>query len=104
MLKDMLGSDVRSRVNARKIYERLEDSRISKIDLSGIEFVSRSVADEFWNIIEAKGVEFVNPSLIVSNMMVIVNEGRKSHRVRVEHSEIVVCDNMEDLKAIFEAM
>lgn len=103
-LRDMLGSNVRSRANARKIYAELEANRISRIDLSGIEFVSRSVADEFCIIMEEKNVSFFNGSVVVKNMIEIVRAGRGQKRNFNLSSEIVECKSMKDLEEVFASM
>ena len=104
ILRDMLGSDVRSRANARKIYAELESSQISQIDLSGVEFVSRSVADEFCNIMDKHEVVFINASVMVGNMMDIVKKGRGVERERSVDANIIECKSMKDLEAIFATM
>lgn len=103
-LRDMLGSNVRSRANARKIYAKLDEDRISQIDLSGVEFVSRSVADEFCIIMEERKVVFVNETAVVGNMIRIVREGRGQKRNLSLSSDIVECRNMEELEAAFLTM
>ena len=41
---DLLGSDIRSRLNAEKIRNRIDGQTV--VDFSGVKFMSRSFADE----------------------------------------------------------
>lgn len=99
-LKDFLGSDIRYRATARKIYDVLKEVPVNVIDLEGVTFVSRSVADELCVISETRNIELVGASGFPKSMIEIVSEGRSRKRERVYDSNVVECNTMEELSML----
>lgn len=100
-LYDMFGVEVLSRANARKLYD-LIDEETSEIDFEGITFISRSVADELYNMSDRyPAVSFSAMSDEVAKMMDIVGKGRKHRRGKSLAPKVSVtynCRNIEDLR------
>jgi hypothetical protein len=97
--KDIIGTDVRSRVCIKALNDQLFGDDHYCIDLDGVTFISRSFADELYNISNGKSnITFVNKSTDVDNMMKMVWKGRAKKRVRKsENATIENISNMEDL-------
>lgn len=103
-LSERLGSEIRSRITVERIYEELNNKKISCIDLSGIDFITRGVADELYNI-QDRGVSFINASSPVQCMLDIVANGRTNKRqLRSDNAKIIKCNNMEELEKLFQEM
>jgi len=100
-LKELFGTEVLSRASIRRIYDFVDDETTS-IDMSGIQFISRSVADELCNVTdEFNKLILTNMLDKVSKMISIVSKGRKAgHQFysRNSLSITVTCSNMEDLR------
>lgn len=109
-VKNLLGSDIRSRCTAEALRNEIEKthSRNISIDMDGVVFVSRSFADELLNIAERTGgrsIRIVNASGDTKIMIDIVSSSRKSERVlSPETGKITELKDMEILKEFFSAM
>ena len=98
-LSERLGSEIRSRITVERIYEELNNKKISCID-----FITRGVADELYNI-QDRGVSFINASSPVQCMLDIVANGRTNKRqLRSDNAKIIKCNNMEELEKLFQEM
>ena len=102
VLKDSLGTDIRSRKNAQVIKELLLTSGNQiTIDFQDIVFISRSFTDELYNVINVyntKRVTFVNVPDNVNKMLNAVKTSRKTARKRIkEQAEIKYFDNIQTL-------
>lgn len=62
----------------RNIKEIIENSDDNTFDLSEVEFISRAVADEIYNVSQSEQVEFVNAQGDVKVMLDKVRESFKS--------------------------
>ena len=100
-LKEVCGAEVRSRVHAKKLYG-LVDSTTASVDMNGVVFISRSVADELCNLSDAfPALQFINMAEDVELMLTIVRKGRSARRVlkpRFHKSVTINCTNMDDLR------
>ena len=94
---DLLGSDIRSRLNAEKIRNRIDGQTV--MDFSGVKFMSRSFADELYNICHGNAlVRLEGMSEFVHSMYNTVSDGRQRKRVRKEdNGEILKFDKVESL-------
>ena len=94
---DILGTEVRSRSNAERIRDKMLLGSVNIINLRGIEFLSRSFADELYNIInESSGTKISNAIGAVNNMLEIVKSSRQQKRVRRnENSDIKEFDDVD---------
>lgn len=98
-IKDLIGTEVRSRSNAEKIRNAIKcDSNICLLDFSGVTFVSRSFADELCIILdENANLRLDNETTFVRKMINAVLVGRKRVRQREEDSDITTISDMNDL-------
>lgn len=99
-IAELVSTDIRSRYNGNILRAAIdgEEGRIT-FDFSGVTFISRSFADELYNIInENKNVTVANMCDFVSTMYDTVVKGRTSRR-RDEHgnSQMLEFKNMESL-------
>lgn len=94
---DILGSDIRSRLNAERIRDRIDGQTV--VDFSGVEFMSRSFADELYNIChENPLVRIDGMSDFVRSMYNTVSDGRQRKRVRKDdQGEVLQFNNVESL-------
>ena len=106
-IKELISADVRSRANAKKIWDIVNATTNSiELDFSGVIFVSRSFADEVYNIIDSKkGITITNTFDIVKSMFETVSSSRSSKRVREkDNSEIKDFHDMESLSSFLSTM
>lgn len=100
-LKNICGAEVLSRSNARKLYSMIDDETTA-INLNGVSFLSRSVADELCNICDQfPSIKLLESSEDVEAMLDIVRKGRKSRREYASKARISItynCRTMDDLK------
>ena len=94
---DLLGSEIRSRFNAEKIRNRIDGQTV--VDFYGVKFMSRSFADELYNIChENPLVRIEGMSDFVRSMYDTVSKGRQRKRIRKEdNGEIIGFDKVENL-------
>lgn len=98
----LVSTDIRSRANAN-IIRSVIDGVHGKIilDFSGVTFISRSFADELYNILnERDNVSLANESELVKSMLEAVSLSRKNKRVQNNNtSEIKEIDDMKSLES-----
>lgn len=104
VVKDICGSEVLSRSNVRKLYDVVDDTT-ETIDMSGVSFISRSVADELCNLTgKYPQLRFDRLSDDVCTMLDVVRKGRTKTRILDSNAKIsttVNCKTMDDLKKAF---
>lgn len=103
ILKDICGSEVLSRSNARKLYD-VVDEATKTIDMSGISFISRSVADELCNITDKYPLRIEGMCEDVNTMIDVVAKSRSKSRSFESNAKISItvnCKTMDDLKKAF---
>ena len=105
-IADLIGTDIRSRINANTVRREISKNRGTDIvlDLSGVTFISRSFTDELFNIVEYSHgtVELSNMTGTVKVMIDAVAKSRSSKRVRPKvDQDVIVLEDMESLKKYF---
>ncbi|PDP58412.1 hypothetical protein [Prevotella intermedia] len=96
---EIIGNEVRSRSSIELIRNRMPcNENYFIIDMGNVDFISRSFADELYNLhIDKKEVHFVNKSDTVEKMLDVVWKGRNTKRVRnTEEVEIEDYTNIDD--------
>ena len=82
-IKDIISPEIRSRSSADLIRPRLTAGEDNIIDMDGVVFISRSFADELYNLqLDYNPVRFENTTGDVEKMMQVVWKGRSRKRVR----------------------
>lgn len=93
---------IRSRASELLSYINADANEVS-IDFDGINFISRSFADELCNIIDDnkdKKFSFVGQIEEVRTMILMVQEGRRQERKRgIAHAKMYEFSNMEKLSS-----
>ena len=97
-IKDVVGTDVRSRISLDAVKALMTHGGEYVIDMEGVTSISRSVADELYNLQQDYGaVLFEHQTEFVQRMMRIVWEGRSKKRVREEEDvEMMDMTSIED--------
>lgn len=107
VIKDILGADVRSRNCIELVRKAMgKDEDTFMIDMGGVEFISRSFADELYNLsLPAHELHIVNKNDNVGRMLEVVWKGRKGERVRSsENVEIQDYKNVDDFFAFLKTL
>jgi hypothetical protein len=99
-LSEQFGTRIHIRAQVAAFEKTLLPTNSYLLDFSGIETVSRSVADEFYTLVHsAKNVEMYNMSDFVRKMYDAVTYERFVPRnLQYSFDEIVVCPDMESVK------
>ena len=100
-MKDLYGSEIRTRAVMEQFATTLLNGDEYLLDMQGVELISRSAADELYNILHGTNkVEIINQSEFVAKMMDAVTLGRFQPRNRsVGKTPIIVCN---DLNSVFK--
>lgn len=101
---DLLCPDIRSRSNAVAIEKIINESGNAKcvIDMEGVEFISRSFADELLEICKKSFSVIVNAHGVADTMIKIVSKSRSKSRVKHKGSaKIIKLHNMASLDLYF---
>lgn len=106
-LSELIGTDIRSRINTVKLRNEIaaSDSSQIEVDMTDVIFISRSVADELINISEDfidKKVKFVGLKDEPQTMLDIVAKSRKTERVRNAESRNQEITVLHDMKSVAE--
>ncbi|MBO4813854.1 MAG: DUF4325 domain-containing protein [Muribaculaceae bacterium] len=106
LFKDFTLGDLSSRQSARELSEKiLPDADVVILDFNGIEFMSRSYADELFNVVSAlKQYEVVNPCDEVKTMIETVFRKRLEDKENgVTSPKMYRFNNIEELSAFLTA-
>lgn len=99
-IRTLIGTEARLRPNADLIRQALkENEECHVIDFDGVNFVSRSFADELCNILDENNqLRLTNESPLVKRMIDVVLASRKRVRTRDDDEEIVKLTTMDELE------
>lgn len=102
----LIGTDIRSRSNVMRILRNMPENTLSILDFAGVEFVSRSFADELISLIESKTREMKieNLETEVKSMVEIVRLSRTKKVVTDTNTEVVRLRSMYDVDKFFAAI
>ena len=97
-ISDQFGTEFRT----RSLVERLGASLVAEdeymFDMSGIELISRSAADELYNITLTNHVELIRMTSFVQQMYDAVKLGRFQPRRHLSNDvEFIECTNLQSL-------
>ena len=99
-----IGTDLRTRSFFRRDIDRLLDAENSiQLDFTGVVFISRSVADEIYNVLEDNpNCNIVGMEGDVLKMYGIVEKGRMRPRVFSDHKiKTIQLRNMKEVENYF---
>lgn len=106
-ISELISTDIRSRANAniiRSAIDGIEGDIV--LDFKDVKFVSRSFADELYNVMnEHDGITLINESDFVKSMIDAVTQGRRKKRIASENtSEIKEFKDMKSLESFLETI
>lgn len=103
LMSDLIGTELRSRTEARKIIAPIRSVKVGKvlIGFSGVTFISRSFADEFCGIIEnerlLRTIDLLDKCDNVDITLSIVMKNRNMPKSVQKKSETKEFSDMESL-------
>lgn len=105
-IKDKLGIEIRTRITIERLSKELNADSDYLFDMSGVEFISRSAADEIYNLIEERGhIILVNMTNFVQKMFDAVVVGRFAKRnLRVTDVPVTYCEDMDSLSRCLQSI
>lgn len=105
-LARILGMDLMSRILARNLYTIISNTRDNEdvaIDFANVYFVTRSFADEFYNVFLKTPpfkISIINASDDISSMLSAVKRTQKAKK-RTTTDNIKNTNNIEEFKSAF---
>lgn len=96
-VKDLIGAEVRSRIPIALLKKAIAECKNYDIDMADVTFISRSFADELYNLQQDyMNVHFLNLQEDVKKMIDAVWGGREKERVRPKDS--VSTENLSSIE------
>lgn len=97
-IAEKIGSEINTRRMVEIFEKELSHENEYLFDMSGVSFISRSAADEFFNIAYDFRVVLANMEPFVKKMMDVVSIGRFTPRkYDKKRLKVIHCDDMETL-------
>ncbi len=105
-IKDILGTEIRTRRTIEVFAQTLQEDCQYLFDMEGVDSLSRSAADELYNLIESSHhILLVNMSDFVQKMFDIVAVGRFSPRqLKLSDVDVTYCHDMKSLTRCLNAI
>lgn len=102
-IKKILGSDIRVRSRISEITVYLDAHKNYTLDFQGVEFLSRSFADELVSTLESFPGKIVldNMQQDIADMLSIVKSGRGKKYDSRHRSQVKVLSNMTEVESFF---
>lgn len=105
-IAELLSSDIRSRSNGDKIRRSISDAREVTLDFTNVRFISRSFADELYNIVSeiGDGVRICAMNKDVDAMYNLVSKSRQKKReFKNDGGEILRFEDPNELFAFLKS-
>lgn len=98
-MKELCGEAIHTRSVVEQFRDTLSSDNEYLVDMEGIERISRSAADELYNMTHSDiKVDIINLSPFVAKMLDVVTKSRFLPRVRTDSKiKIVFCNDMQTL-------
>lgn len=97
-IKEYCGSELRTRQMVEHLAQTLQNDIDYLFDMSGVEQISRSAADELYTITHERHIEVINKTPFVQKMLDAVILGRFQPREKsVSETPIIHCTTMSSL-------
>lgn len=102
-IKSILGSDIRVRSRIFEIVSQMNERANYLLDFSGVEFISRSFADELITMTENANnkISIINTTQEVSDLLRVVKLGRGMKYTESKHIGVKNLVSMEDVELFF---
>lgn len=106
LVKNILGNDIRTRARILDLINAMNDTEECNLDFSGVNFISRSFADELISLLESnsKRICIINTNDEIKTLLHIVKKGRNSKGTPAQEGNIYVLKTMKDLELFFNAI
>ena len=103
-IKSILGTDIRTRSRIYEIVSRMCPDYEYTLDMSGVELISRSFADEMLSFVDnySGHLDIVNSSPEIAEMLRIVRLGRNTKLTASNNSEVKELNSMKDVELFFD--
>ncbi len=98
-IASILGTDIRVRSRIYEVVNCMDESSDYIFDLSGVEFISRSFADELISMVEKsdRSIQLINTNPDITALLRIVKAGRS---VRRPDTGSICIHNLADMKEV----
>ena len=106
-IAELISTDIRTRANADIIRSAVNGVKCDIIlDFIGVTFISRSFADELYNVMdEYKNITLTNEEKVVKSMLDAVSQSRRSKRNPIEdNAEMRKFDDMASLSSFLSTI
>lgn len=106
LLKDKLGVEIRTRIIIERLSKELNSNTEYLFDMSGVEFISRSAADELFNLIDERGhIILVNMCSFVQKMFDAVALSRFANRnLSITDVPVTYCEDIDSLSRCLKSI
>lgn len=103
---DEFGPAIHTRRTLEQLSKSLSAENEYLIDMEGVNQISRSAADELYNIQHSNNkVYIVNMSPFISRMMDVVTKGRFYPRIRMaDNTERIYCTDYSSLSSLLQSL
>jgi len=97
-LQERFGSEMRTRLLMERLTESLCKDDEYLLDFQGIDHISRSAADELYNLLHSDmHIDVINMSPFVQKMLDAVTLGRFQPRQRPASTPIIHCTTLQNV-------
>ncbi len=102
-IESLLGSDIRIRSRVLEIAALMDADSCYVLDFKGVNFISRSFADELISMLEqtSKHIDIIHMGLGVKEMFDIVRKGRHIKHDSARNEKIIALENMDEVEMFF---
>jgi anti-anti-sigma regulatory factor len=105
VVKNILSEDILLRDNAKFIVEQAEKTNDFVLDFSGVNFISRSFADELYSYMEKEErIKIINGNDVVKNMMQAVKISHTKKRVFFSDIPVSKLNSEEEMREYFHSV
>lgn len=105
-IADVAGTDIRSRSRVRQIVQLMQDNSTANLDFAGVEFISRSFADELLSLRDSKDrlIKIINLYGEAQSMLEIVSSARNQSIRETLNSNVVKLKSIDEVKEFFSTL
>lgn len=95
-ISELIGKEIRTRLSLEPLKVQLNSNDEYLFDMSNVEMISRSAADELFTITQKYTVSLVHLTTFIQQMMDVVAVGRFTKREHdIQDAKFIKCDSIE---------
>ncbi|MBR1773889.1 MAG: hypothetical protein IJ759_00015 [Bacteroidales bacterium] len=102
-IKSVLGNNIILREDARNIIHYIKENNIKVLDFQGVDFVSRSFADEIYSYTKNNAISIINTNEVIDKMFRAVQHTHNNGRQIINNIEILPVNSDEELSKLLLA-